>query len=60
MKKFLRGIYRFIDKNIVVPISRFIYYLSKKWKKNQGKLDKVLNQPHFLIYLSLADRKSVV
>ncbi len=54
MKKFLRGIYRFIDKNIVVPISRFIYYLSKKWKKNQGKLDKVLNQPHFLIYLSLA------
>lgn len=54
MKKFLRGIYRFIDKSIVVPISRFIYYLSKKWKKNQGKLDKILNQPHFLIYLSLA------
>lgn len=48
-----RKIYNFIDKFIVVPISRFIYYLSKKTKKNQGKLDKLLNKPNFLIYLSL-------
>lgn len=54
MKKFFKRIYRFIDKCIVVPISRVVYYLSKKLKKNQGKLDKILNQPHFLIYLSLA------
>lgn len=53
IKKFFRKIYNFIDKYIVVPISRVIYYLSKKFKKNQGKLDKILNKPHFLIYASL-------
>ena len=51
--RFFKKIYRFIDKYIVVPISRAIYYLSKKFKKNQGKLDKILNRPNFLIYLSL-------
>ena len=51
--RFFKKIYRIIDNFIVVPISRAIYYLSKKFKKNQGKLDKVLNRPHFLIYLSL-------
>ena len=51
--KFFKKIYGVIDKFIVVPISRAIYYLSKKVKKNQGKLDKILNRPHFLIYLSL-------
>ncbi len=51
--KLFRKIYGFIDKFIVVPISRAVYYLSKKFKKNQGKLDKILNRPHFLIYLSL-------
>ena len=53
IKKFFKKIYSFIDKCIVIPISRAVYYLSKKFKKNQGKLDKVLNRPHFLIYLSL-------
>ena len=53
IKRFFKKIYNFIDKCIVVPISRAVYYLSKKFKKNQGKLDKVLNRPHFLIYLSL-------
>ena len=52
--RFFRGIYKIIDKFIVVPISRMIYYLNKKTKKNQGRLDKILNRPHFLIYLSLA------
>ena len=50
--RFFKKIYRFIDKYIVVPISRAVYYLSKKFKKNQGKLDKILNKPNFLIYLS--------
>ena len=53
IKKFFKKIYKFIDKYIIVPISRAVYYLSKKFKKNQGKLDKVLNRPHFLVYLSL-------
>ncbi len=51
--RFFKSIYKFIDKFLIVPISRAIYYLSKKFKKNQGKLDKILNKPHFLIYLSL-------
>lgn len=51
--RFFKKLYAFIDKYIVVPISRFIYYLSKKFKKNQGKLDKLLNRPNFLVYLSL-------
>lgn len=45
--RLFKKIYKFIDQKIVVPISRFIYYLSKKFKKNQGKLDKLLNRPHF-------------
>lgn len=53
MKKLFKAIYKFIDKFIVVPISRLIYYLNKKLKKKHGKLDKILNQPNFLIYLSL-------
>ena len=51
--KFFKKVYSIIDKFIVVPISRAIYYLSKKVKKNQGKLDKILNKPNFLIYMSL-------
>ena len=51
--KFFKKIYSIIDKCIIVPISRAVYYLSKKFKKNRGKLDKILNRPHFLIYLSL-------
>lgn len=51
--RFFKKVYKFIDKFIVIPISRAIYYLSKKFKKNQGKLDKILNRPNFLIYLSL-------
>lgn len=51
--RFFRRIYRIIDKFIVVPISRMIYYLNKRNKKNQGRLDRLLNRPHFLVYLSL-------
>ena len=54
IKKLFRGIYKIIDKIIVVPISRTVYYFNKKLKKGQGKLDRVLNRPHFLVYLSLA------
>ena len=53
IKKFFKKIYNFIDKCIVVPISRAVYYLSKKFKKNQGKLDKILNRPHFFFFFSL-------
>ena len=53
MRKLLKKLYKFLDKKIIVPISRLVYYLSKKYKKNQGKVDKLLNRPNFLVYLSL-------
>lgn len=53
LTRLFRKIYNFLDKYIIVPISRFVYYLTKGLKKNQGKIDKILNRPHFLIYLSL-------
>ena len=54
IKKLFRGIYKIIDKLLIVPISRTVYYFNKKIKKGQGKLDRLLNKPHFLVYLSLA------
>lgn len=54
MSKFFRKIYNFIDKYIVLPISRLIYYIFKKVKNSRGWLDKLLNKKNFLIYLSLA------
>lgn len=54
MRKVFKKIYKLIDQLIVVPISRMIYYFTKRFKKQKGKLDKILNRPNFLIYLSLA------
>ncbi len=53
MRKLFKKLYKFLDKRIIVPISRLVYYLTKKYKKNQGKVDKLLNRPNFLVYLSL-------
>ncbi len=54
MRKLFKKIYKLVDNLIVVPISRFIYFLKKKMSKSRGFLDKLLNKPRFLIYLSLA------
>ena len=51
--RLLKKLYNIIDKLVIVPISRVVYYLNKKFKKNQGRLDEILNKPNFLIYLSL-------
>ncbi|MBQ6841351.1 MAG: hypothetical protein IJO63_04475 [Bacilli bacterium] len=53
MRKFFKGIYNAIDKFIIVPISRVVFNVQSLLKKNGGLLDKVLNRPTFLIYLSL-------
>ncbi len=55
MKKIFKTIYKFI----VVPISRFVYYVTKKIRQNGGKVDKLLNSNQFLIYLSLIIAVSV-
>ena len=50
---FFKAIYKFLDKIIVTPISRAIYYLSKKLKSNTSHIEKILNRPSILVYLSL-------
>ena len=52
--RFFKKFISFFDKILITPISRVIYYLNKRFKKGQGLLDKLLNRPMFLIYLSLA------
>ena len=46
-------LYNLIDILIVTPISRIIFKISDKFKNNSNKLEKVLNRPHILLYLSL-------
>lgn len=46
-------IYRIIDKLIVTPISRVIYKVGEFSKDNSGKIEKILNRPIVLIYVSL-------
>ncbi len=53
MRKIFKKLYNVVDKLIVIPISRFVYFLKKKLNKSRGFLDKYLNKPKFLIYLSL-------
>lgn len=46
-------IYNIIDKLIVTPISRLIYRINKLGKNNTGRLEKLLNRPIVLLYVSL-------
>lgn len=50
---FFKGIYRIIDKLIVTPISKLIYKFNEMLKNNSGKIEKLLNRPNVLIYVSL-------
>lgn len=51
-KKLFKKIHKIIDKGIVTPISTVIYKIQKKLG-NEKKLDKILNRPHMLLYISL-------
>lgn len=53
MRKFLQKVYLFVDKFIVTPISRFIYFFQKNIKKTRGWFDKLINKSKFILYLSL-------
>jgi YbbR domain-containing protein len=48
-----KAIYHFIDKVIVVPISRAIYRINELTRNNSGKIERILNRPNVLIYISL-------
>ncbi len=49
----LKIIYNILDKLIVTPISKLIYRISKLGKNNNGKLERILNRPIVLLYVSL-------
>ncbi|NMA50558.1 MAG: hypothetical protein GX951_01745 [Mollicutes bacterium] len=51
--KIFKSIYKFFDKIIVIPISRLVFNTQNSLKRKGKVLDKILNQPSFLIYLSL-------
>ena len=51
-KKLFKLIYNIIDKFIVTPISTIIYKIQLKFSK-ESRLEKLLNKPNFLLYLSL-------
>ena len=51
--KLFKFIYSLIDKYIVVPISRLVYRINELSRNNSGKIERILNRPNVLIYISL-------
>jgi len=48
-----KAIYYLIDRLIVLPLSRFIYRITELSRANSGRMEKILNRPNILIYVSL-------
>ena len=68
-KKIFVGIYKIIDKILITPISKLIYRIISRNPNGPGLLDRLLNKPNMIVYLSLIlafitfiliDRKVVV
>ncbi len=53
LKKVGKGLYRIVDKLIVTPISTVVYHIRDRIGKD-SKIEKILNRPNVLLYLSLA------
>ena len=51
--KALKKIYQLLDEKLITPISRAIYYLYEKAKDNPIHVEKLLNRPKILVYVSL-------
>lgn len=51
--KFFKVLYRIIDVILVTPISKTVYFVGDKLNSKNGNLDKFLNKPNTLIYVSL-------
>ena len=51
-KMIFKGIYKVLDKILITPISTVVYKIGNKIGKG-SKLEKLLNKPNMLIYLSL-------
>ena len=53
LKKVGKGLYGIVDKIIVTPISTVVYHIRDRIGKD-NKIEKILNRPNVLLYLSLA------
>ena len=51
--RFFKGIFRFLDKIIITPISKAAYFIKDKLTFKSGIIDKILNKPNVLLYVSL-------
>jgi len=51
---FFKFLYNLLDKFIITPISKIIYNIDKKINKSNFHIEKFLNRPNMLIYISLA------
>ncbi len=52
--KFLKKLYQILDTKLITPLSRAIYFLYEKLKDNPIHVEKFLNRPLVLVYISLA------
>ena len=68
-KKIFVGIYKVIDKILVTPISKLIYKVLNRNTNGPSLIDRMLNKPNMIVYISLIlafitfiliDRKVVV
>ena len=51
---FFQTIYHVFDRILITPISRLIFQIGENLKGNSSKVEKFLNRPNILLYLSLA------
>ena len=49
----IMGIYHALDRFFILPISSLIFKIIDKLKTNSNKIEKILNRPNILLYLSL-------
>lgn len=48
-----KTVYKFIDKVIITPISKFVYFIIDKINSKPGKFERILNKPNNLLFISL-------
>ena len=51
--RIIKNIYSFFDKILITPISKVVYLIREKFGIKTGIIDKVLNKPTVLLYVSL-------
>ena len=53
IKNVFKFLYRLLDKILITPISKAVYFINDKIGSNNGALERFLNKPGTLVYISL-------